>query len=114
MITTSAFLSTDAIKLAMDNNIDVIFLDEFGDPFGRVWHSKLGSTTLIRRKQLEIANDERGLNLAKEWMTTKMDNQIDFLKRLKNSRPQKEEELENYLSTLEEIRQKMDSSGGDH
>jgi CRISPR-associated protein Cas1 len=65
MITTSAFLSTDAIKLAMDNNIDVIFLDEFGDPFGRVWHSKLGSTTLIRRKQLEIANDERGLNLAK-------------------------------------------------
>jgi CRISPR-associated protein Cas1 len=50
MITTSAFLSTDAIKLAMDNNIDVIFLDEFGDPFGRVWHSKLGNTTLIRRK----------------------------------------------------------------
>jgi CRISPR/Cas system-associated endonuclease Cas1 len=47
MITTSAYLSTDAIKLAMDNNIDVIFLDEFGDPFGRVWHSKLGSTTLI-------------------------------------------------------------------
>jgi len=112
MITTSAYLSTDAIKLAMDNNIDVIFLDEFGDPFGRVWHSKLGSTTLIRRKQLEIANDERGLNLAKEWMITKMDNQIDFLKRLKNSRPQKEEELENYLSTLEEIRQKMDSLEG--
>src|SRR4030043_214587 len=61
MITTSAYLSTDAIKLAMDNNIDVIFLDEFGDPFGRVWHSKLGSTTLIRRRQLEIANDERGV-----------------------------------------------------
>src|SRR4030067_1555228 len=112
MITTSAYLSTDAIKLAMDNNIDVIFLDEFGDPFGRVWHSKLGSTTLIRRMQLEIAYDERGLNLAKEWMITKIDNQIDFLKRLKNSRPQKEEELENYLATLEEIRQKMDSLEG--
>ncbi len=112
MITTSAFLSTDAIKLAMDNNIDVIFLDEFGDPFGRVWHSKLGSTTLIRRRQLEIANDERGLDLAKEWVITKMDNQIDFLKRLKNSRPQKEEELEGYLTTLEEIRQKMDNLQG--
>jgi CRISPR-associated protein Cas1 len=112
MITTSAYLSTDAIKLAMDNNIDVIFLDEFGDPFGRVWHSKLGSTTLIRRKQLEIANDERGLNLAKEWVVTKMDRQIDFMKRLKNSRPQKEEELENYVSTLEEIRQKMENIGG--
>jgi len=112
MITTSSYLSTDAIKLAMDNNIDVIFLDEFGYPFGRVWHSKLGSTTLIRRKQLEISNDERGLNLAKEWVITKMDNQIDFLKRLKNSRPQKEEELESYLSTLEEIRQKMGNIEG--
>src|SRR4030066_1472636 len=112
MITTSAYLSTDAIKLAIDNNIDVIFLDEFGDPFGRVWHSKLGSTTLIRRRQLEIANDERGLNLAKEWMITKMDHQIDFLNRLKNSRPQKEEELESYLSTLEEIREKKVSIEG--
>jgi CRISP-associated protein Cas1 len=108
MITTSAYLSTDAIKLAVDNNIDVIFLDEFGDPFGRVWHSKLGSTTLIRRKQLEIANDEKGLNLAKEWVVSKVENQIDFLKRLKNSRPQKEEELDGYITTLEEIRQKME------
>lgn len=112
MITTSAYISTDAIKLAMDNNIDVIFLDEFGDPFGRVWHSKLGSTTLIRRKQLEIANDERGLNLAKEWVTIKMDHQIGFLKRLKNSRPQKEEELDGYISTLEEIRKKIDCLEG--
>lgn len=112
MITTSAYISTDAIKLAMENNIDIIFLDEFGDPFGRVWHSKLGSTTLIRRKQLEIANDERGLNLAKEWVSIKMNHQIEFLKRLKNSRPQKEEALEDYILTLEDIRKKIDQLEG--
>ncbi|MCK5176800.1 MAG: CRISPR-associated endonuclease Cas1, partial [Candidatus Aenigmarchaeota archaeon] len=39
LITTSAFLSTDAIKLAVDNNIDIIFLDYNGTPYGRVWHS---------------------------------------------------------------------------
>ena len=48
----------------MDHNIDIIFLDEFGDPFGRVWHSNLGSTTLIRRRQLEIADTIEGVNLA--------------------------------------------------
>lgn len=112
MITTSAYISTDAIKLAMENNIDIIFLDEYGDPFGRVWHSKLGSTTLIRRKQLEIANDERGLNLAKEWVLIKMDHQIEFLKRLKNSRPQKEESLKDYILTLEDIRKKIDQLEG--
>lgn len=36
MIATSAYLSTDALKFAIENNIDVIFLDEFGDPYGRV------------------------------------------------------------------------------
>jgi|GEM_PF-5812180 len=45
----------DAINLPMDHNIDLIFLDDFGDPCGRVWYSKLGSTTLIRRKQPEFA-----------------------------------------------------------
>ncbi|ODS31529.1 MAG: CRISPR-associated protein [Candidatus Scalindua rubra] len=69
MITTSSYFSTDAIKLAMDNNIDVIFLDDFGDPYGRVWHSKLGSTMAIRRKQLEMTSNEKGLNMAKEWIT---------------------------------------------
>ncbi|MEW6481947.1 MAG: CRISPR-associated endonuclease Cas1 [bacterium] len=44
LITTSVYISTDAIKFAMDNNIDIIFLDQFGDPYGRVWHSKLGKT----------------------------------------------------------------------
>lgn len=73
LITTSAYISTDAIKLAMDHNVDVIFLDDFGDPYGRVWHSKLGSTTLIRRRQLEIAEKEEGLSLAKDWMIAKLD-----------------------------------------
>ena len=45
-------------------DIDIIFMDEFGDPFGRVWHSKIGSTTLIRRRQLEIAYTIEGVNLA--------------------------------------------------
>ncbi|MBD3349852.1 MAG: CRISPR-associated endonuclease Cas1, partial [Candidatus Lokiarchaeota archaeon] len=57
LITTGAYLSTDAIKLAMENNIDIIFLDDFGNPFSRVWHAKPGSTTLIRRRQLEIADN---------------------------------------------------------
>jgi len=112
MITTSAYLSTDAIKLAMDNNIDVIFLDNFGDPFGRVWHSKLGSTTAIRRRQLEVAGDATGMEMAKEWVSTKLGNQVDFLKRLKNSRPAKEEELDGYITALEEIKNKLEAISG--
>jgi len=101
LITTSAYLSTDAIKFAMDNNIDIIFLDYFGNPYGRVWHSRLGSTTLIRRKQLESSTGVRGLNLAKEWIICKIDNQIELLKNLKNSRVHKEDILKSYIDFIE-------------
>lgn len=74
LITTAAYLSTDAIKFAVDNNIDLVFLDAFGDPYGRVWHPKLGSTTLIRRRQLEVYDKAEGLNLAKKWGVQKFDN----------------------------------------
>ena len=96
----------------MDNNIDIIFLDEFGDPYGRVWHSKLGSTTMIRRKQLEFSIDERGLDLSKEWIVVKLDNQIDFLNRLKNTREEKEDKLLFYIKTLEELKDKLKNLTG--
>lgn len=112
MITTAAYISTDAIKFAMENNIDIIFLDEFGDPYGRVWHSKLGSTTLIRRKQLEIAQNESGLELAKEWVARKFENQIDFLEKLKNSRKEKEEQLNIYVQRLAEAKEKLTALTG--
>ena len=112
LITTGAYLSTDAIKLAMENNIDLVFLDEFGNPYGRVWHSKLGSTVLIRRRQLEIAEKADGLELAKEWITTKFDNQIGFLKALANSRPDKQDEIEEYARKLERIKSDLNDLEG--
>jgi CRISPR-associated protein Cas1 len=112
MIATSAYLSTDALKFAIENNIDVIFLDEFGDPYGRVWHSKLGSTVLIRRKQLEISALEKGLDLAKEWTVAKLDNQIDLLKRLSRPREDKAEKLSESIEGISEIRDRLTSLKG--
>jgi len=112
MVTTSAYISTDAIKFAMDNNIDFIFLDDFGDPYGRVWHAKLGSTTLIRRKQLEICEREEGLELAKGWVITKTENQIEFLEKLKRAREKKEDELNTSIVRLKDIREKLNQLSG--
>jgi len=112
MITTAAYITTDAIKLAMDHNIDIIFLDEFGDPFGRVWHSKLGSTTLIRRKQLEVAETEAGFRLALSWVRRKFDNQIELLKRLRTTRTQKSAEITAYIEKLNNCKASLDTLSG--
>ena len=107
LITTAAYITTDAIKLAVDNNIDIVFLDAHGDPYGRVWHPKLGSTTLIRRRQLEIYESLDGLNLAKEWGLKKLDNQIELLVRLKKTREEKRDELDRYIEDIERSRERM-------
>jgi CRISPR-associated protein Cas1 len=109
LITTAAYITTDAIKLAIDNNIDIVFLDSHGEPYGRVWHPKLGSTTLIRRRQLEIYDQDEGLNLAKDWGLQKLDNQIELLSRLKKTREEKRKELEQYIAEIEGFRGRMQS-----
>jgi CRISPR-associated protein Cas1 len=64
LIATAAYLTTDAIKLAIDNNIDIVFIDDFGEPYARIWHCRFGSTATIRRKQIAIAEEEAGLEIA--------------------------------------------------
>jgi CRISP-associated protein Cas1 len=104
LITTAAYITTDAIKLAVDNNIDIVFLDAHGDPYGRVWHPKLGSTTLIRRRQLEIYDTGEGLNLSKRWGVQKLENQVDLLSRLRKSRDDRRRELERGIEEVERSR----------
>ena len=112
LITTSATITTDAIKFAVENNIDIVFLDHFGNPYGRVWHSKLGSTTLIRRRQLEISDKSEGFKLVKGWIDTKIDNQIEFLKSLKKNRPEKNELLSGYIMNIEDMRAQLTALDG--
>ncbi len=112
LISTAAYITTDAIKPAMENNIDIVFVDEHGDPYGRVWHSKLGSTALIRRRQLEISATDRGFELIKEWVLKKIENQIDFIERLKRPREDKAERLTESIKGLTDIREKLFSMTG--
>ena len=112
LISTAAYLTTDAVKMAMENNIDIVFVDEFGNPYGRVWHPKLGSTTLIRRRQLEIAETEQGLQLALEWVNTKFSNQVELLKKLRKTRPQRSAEITSYINKLENVAAALDSIAG--
>lgn len=86
LITTSATISTDALKLAIENNIDVVFLDYGGRPFARVWHSKLGSISTIRRCQLKLIDIPLGTKFSKEWIVQKIGNQLEHLQKLKINR----------------------------
>ncbi len=112
LVTTYAAFSSDAIELAMNHNIDVVFLDRFGNPYGRVWQSKLGSTTRIRRRQLEISETEEGLSLVTDWIERKIENQIQLLEDLKRHREPKAEKIETYLKSLRVAQEKVKGLSG--
>lgn len=113
VITTGASLSTDAIQLAVEKNIDIVFLDQVGQPYGRVWHGRPGSTTAIRREQLRLADTEQGLHLALGWLLRKFDNQIEFLVAARQRRSRLSAALTEKIHSLTELRQSLASVNGD-
>lgn len=93
-------LSTDAVNLALTFNIDIIFVEFNGMPYGRIWYSKLGSTTKIRKQQLVASLGNEGLEFVKIWLTKKLSNQIEFLKRLRKHRQDKEVVFVNIINKI--------------
>jgi len=111
-ITTGATVSTDAIKFALENNVDIVFLDRSGRPFGRIWHCKFGSTSKIRRRQLELAEHKKGARLACGWVAEKLARQESLLKKWMNTRRRIKDFLEETRSCLSESREKILSLNG--
>lgn len=112
LVATSVTMTSDAVKLAIDNNIDIVFLDHFGTPYGRVWHCKLGSTNLIRRRQLEASMGEAGLILARTWAFEKMDHQMRYLRELSKSRPEKKGRINEDVQKMELLAEEMRAGSG--
>lgn len=100
-------LSTDAIALALKHNIDIVVMDRFGNPMGRFWHSKLGSTTKIRKEQLKASLDNTAVQWVKTWLTGKLENQSDFLVDLKKHRKKLESFLDEKSESILGLRQKI-------
>lgn len=108
VVSNQAMISTQAIAQALEHNIDIIFLDSYGDPLGRIWFSKMGSTALIRRKQLEAAAEPLGLHLVVDMIHQKMKNQLNFLKRLMHARPGKKELFSPAISIIDRTLSNLD------
>ncbi|OJV36077.1 MAG: CRISPR-associated endonuclease Cas1 [Bacteroidia bacterium 43-41] len=107
LMSKGAALSTDAIILAMKNNIDIIVFEYDGMPIGRFWHSKPGSTSKIRKQQLEASLNETGVYWIKNWLSSKIENQIEFLKRLKSHRSTSAELIQEKIDAISSLKIKI-------
>lgn len=79
-------ISSDAIRLAMDKGIDIVFLGDYGMPCARIYPCKLGGTTLTRRMQAELYFSGKAIAFVKKIVEAKVKNQAYFLKSLEKTR----------------------------
>jgi CRISPR-associated protein Cas1 len=103
ILTVAGALSSDAIRLALTHNVDLILADRSGQPLGRFWHAKLGSTTKIRKRQLAASIGSLGLEYTGRWLTAKLGAQADMLGRLKKHRKHHHELLDQRSERISEL-----------
>jgi len=107
ILSQSSALSTDAILLALKNNIDIIVSEWNGQPVGRFWHSKHGSTSRIRKEQLEASKSEAALVWSRRWISAKLRAQSELLKNLARHRKKKREIINESIGRISSLRSKV-------
>jgi len=108
LITTGVAISSDAVKLAVENNIDILFVDKHGGPFGRVWHDRLGSTARIRRKQLALSETETGMQIGVQFIRQKFENQLQFLGNMRERRTRQSAIITKTMDVIRSARENLD------
>lgn len=72
-------VTSDAIFLAIENEIDLVFVERSGNPTGRVWSHKFGSISTIRKGQLNFSRSSSAVEWIKKIVIKKIQNQQALL-----------------------------------
>lgn len=72
-------ITSDAVMLAVEKEIEVLFVSKSGDPVGRVWSPKYGSVSTIRKGQLNFSYSKEAVEWIKNIIMKKIENQQALL-----------------------------------
>jgi len=113
-VSKGARISSDAVLLAIEHEIDMIFVDGNGQPRGRVWSHKFGSISTIRRAQVEFLFSQESVQWVKNLITTKMDNQIAVLLTLEAKDDRQDRIRQRAINAIEDHKHKIKQAAGEH
>ncbi len=108
-----ALISSDAILLAVENSIDIIFMDKIGKPRARMWSPKIGGVATIRRQQLNFTFSPQAVKWIKGILKEKIDNQIALLLSFYPEDKSTAQQFDTILNRLSDYKTKIDSVKGD-
>ncbi|TKK65848.1 CRISPR-associated endonuclease Cas1 [Ilyomonas limi] len=114
MISRSAKISSDAILLAVENEIDVLFVDNLGKPKGRVWSVQYGSISDIRKKQVEFLYGPTCIAWVKQLIAEKINNQLALLLTFKDGCDTADQRrIQAAINSISDHRSKIEKTDGE-
>jgi len=106
-ISRGAQISSDAALLAIENEIEILFLDNTGKPAGRIWSNRYGSISTIRKGQLDFSQSKNAVKWIIEIVASKIENQQALLWTFASSQHEMNGIIENVTLRLENYRKKV-------
>lgn len=112
-ISRGAQITSDAVMLAIENEIEILFMDKSGTPIGRVWSPKFGSISTIRKGQLNFTFTKDAVAWIKEIISKKIENQQALLLMMETDDSAVNNVRNKSISRLEDYRIKISLLDGD-
>lgn len=113
IISKGAQITSDAVLLAIEKEIEVLFTDKTGSPIGRVWSHKYGSISLIRKGQLHFSFSKEAIEWVKEIIQQKIENQQALLLTLLITDDIIKNKVNKSISRLEDYKSKVATIEGE-
>jgi CRISPR-associated protein Cas1 len=99
--------------LAIENEIEIMFMDKLGKPVGRVWSPKYGSISTIRKGQLNFTFTKDALIWIKDIVSKKIENQQALLLMMQTQDIETDSLRKKSISRLEDYRLKIEKLDGE-
>lgn len=112
-ISRGAQITSDAVLLAIEREIEILFVDKSGQVFGRVWSPKYGSVSTIRKGQLNFSLSHEALDWIKEVLRQKIENQQALLLMMETDDTFTKNKVASSIRRLEDYRTKIAAVDGD-
>lgn len=112
-ISCGAQITSDAVLLAIEREIEVLFMDRSGQPIGRIWSPKYGSVSTIRKGQLSFTFTKDAVSWIKEIISRKIENQQALLLLMTPRSAEMEKKVRKSIDRLEDYRAKIRSVEGE-
>ena len=112
-ISKGALITSDAVMLAIEKEIEVLFMDNRGNPMGRIWSPKYGSVSTIRKGQIEFTFSKAALDWIKKVIAKKIGNEQVILQMMTCTNDDEQQRRKKAVNRLEDYRAKILALDGD-